>query len=127
MSVSSSPEVGRPELVTADRSSVVTLVSVAVSASMGFALVFLLARLLGAAGSGVALQAVAFFSITMSITRLGSDTTAMWLLPRLRQDDRGKIPVGLSVVLIPPIVVTSAVALGWVLAVYERRRRGQIG
>ena len=63
------------------------------------------------------LQAIAIFSIVMSVTRLGSDTTALWLLPRLRQEDVSKIPAGLAVVLIPPIVGASAVAIVWIVVV----------
>ena len=63
------------------------------------------------------LQAIAIFSIAMSVTRLGSDTTALWLLPRLRQEDVSKIPAGLAVVLIPPIVGASAVAIVWIVVV----------
>ena len=122
MSVSPPSEVGRPELVSAARSSVITLLGAAASAALGFALVAILARLLGAAGSGVVLQAIAIFSIAMSVTRLGSDTTAMWLLPRLRQENTSKLPAGLAAVLVPPVLVSSAVAIAWIVVVLGRQQ-----
>ena len=122
MSVSPPSEAGRPELCSAPRGSVITLVGAAASAALGFALVAILARSLGAAGSGVVLQAIAIFSIAMSVTRLGSDTTAMWLLPRLRQENVGKLPAGLAAVLAPPVVLASAVAIAWIVVVVGRER-----
>jgi O-antigen/teichoic acid export membrane protein len=98
----------------------ITLVSAAASAGLGFALVALFARLLGAAGSGVVLQAIAIFSIAMSVTRLGSDTTAMWLLPRLRQEDATKLPAGFAAVLGPPILASLLVAIAWAAVVVGR-------
>ncbi len=57
-----------------------------VSAAMGFVLSLVLARELGAEGSGVVLQSIAVFTIALSLARLGMDTTAVWILPRVRAE-----------------------------------------
>lgn len=57
-----------------------------VSAVMGLLLVVVLGRTLGTAGAGVVFQAIAAFTIAMSLARFGLDTTAVWLLPRLRTE-----------------------------------------
>ncbi|HYO39131.1 MAG TPA: polysaccharide biosynthesis C-terminal domain-containing protein [Nocardioidaceae bacterium] len=56
------------------------------STAMGFVLALVLARQLGAAGSGVVLQVIAAFMIGLSVARLGMDTTAVWIVPRLRTE-----------------------------------------
>jgi len=122
MTVGPPPVRGVDELGTAARSSVLTLFGATASAGLGFLLVVVMARLLGVADTGVALQAIAVFSIAMAVTRLGSDTTAMWLLPRLRNEDVERVPAGLAVVLTPPLVVAAAVAVAWSGAVYMREQ-----
>jgi len=72
------------ELRRAARGGALTAVASSVSAAMGFVLILVLARQLGAVGSGVVLQAIAAFTIGLSVARLGMDTTAVWLVPRLR-------------------------------------------
>jgi O-antigen/teichoic acid export membrane protein len=94
---------------------VVTLVGAAGSAVLGFVLSLLLARQLGATGAGVVLQAVAAFTITLSIARLGMDTTAVWLLPRLVTSEREKVRQALVAVLLPALVGPSLVAGAWYL------------
>lgn len=80
------PSVGasRRELA---RSGTLSFVGAAVSAVLGMVLIIVLGRTLGAGGSGVVLQAIAVFSIGLGLARLGMDSTALWLLPRLRDDE----------------------------------------
>jgi O-antigen/teichoic acid export membrane protein len=78
---------GAPELRSAARGGAATLAGSSVSAAMGFVLSLVLARSLGAVGSGVVLQSIAVFTIALSLARLGMDTTAVWILPRVRTDD----------------------------------------
>ncbi|AZI57356.1 flippase [Nakamurella antarctica] len=116
----------------------------AISAVMGFALTFVLARGLGEAGSGVVLQATAIFAITVSIGKLGMDSAAIWLMPRLLVDARSEIRsavnflfaisaaagilAGILISLVGPVVIgdsavesrelgSSLVALGWAVPV----------
>lgn len=63
----------------------------ATSAVMGFVLTVVLARTLGDAGSGVVLQAVAVFTIVLSLARAGMDSVAVWIMPRLRVDNPSRI------------------------------------
>lgn len=74
--------VGR-ELRGAARGGAVTFVGSFFSTAMGFVLALVLARQLGAAGSGLVLQMIAAFMIALSLTRLGMDTTGVWLIPRI--------------------------------------------
>jgi O-antigen/teichoic acid export membrane protein len=75
------------ELRGAARGGALTLVGSSFSTLMGFVLSLVLARQLGAAGSGVVLQTIAAFMICLSFGRLGMDTTAVWIVPRLRTED----------------------------------------
>lgn len=72
------------ELGRAARGGAATFAGAAVSAGLGFLFSFLVARALGTSGAGVVLQTVAVFTMTMSVAKLGLDTAAVWLLPRLR-------------------------------------------
>lgn len=85
------PEAGaaRRELA---RGGAMSFVGAAVSAVLGMVLIVVLGRMLGAAGAGVVLQAVAVFTIALGVARLGMDSTALWLLPRLRDDDPTLVP-----------------------------------
>ena len=88
---------------------------------LGFAFSVILARSLGATGAGVVLQAVAAFTIALSVARLGLDTTAVWLLPRLMSSERDKVRRALVSLLVPaflaPLVVTSTwFLLRWVFS-----------
>lgn len=83
------------------------------SAFLGFALSIVLARLLGPNGAGVVLQAVAAFTITLGVARLGMDTTAVWLLPRLMSSERELVRQALVGVLMPALVVPTLVTLAW--------------
>lgn len=115
---------GSGELGNAARGSVVTLVGAAASALLGFALSVLLARALGATGAGVVLQAVAAFTIALSVARLGLDTTAVWLLPRLAGSERHLLRPALVGLLLPAVVAPTLVAAGWYAA---RALSGDVG
>lgn len=74
--------------LSGDRSDVArggafSLVGAVTSAVMGFVLVVVLGRTLGTASSGVVLQGIAVFTITLAVARFGLDTSAVWILPRL--------------------------------------------
>lgn len=56
------------------------------SAVLGFVLTVVLSRSLGADGAGVVAQATGVFAITMALGKFGLDSTALYLLPRLRLD-----------------------------------------
>ncbi len=75
----------------------------AISAVMGFALTVILARVLGDAGSGVVLQAVAVFTIVLSFARAGMDSVAVWILPRLSAHN----PSGIRGTLLMMLLVTA--------------------
>lgn len=68
------------------RGGSLSLVGAVVSAAMGLVLVVVLGRLLGDAGTGIVLQAVAVFTIALAVARLGTDSAALWLLPRLADE-----------------------------------------
>lgn len=63
----------------------------AASAFLGFMLTVVLARVLGDAGSGIVLQAIAVFTIVLSFARGGMDSAAVWIMPRLRANDPAEI------------------------------------
>jgi len=63
----------------------------AASAFLGFVLTVVLARVLGDAGSGIVLQAIAVFTIVLSLARGGMDSAAVWIMPRLSADDPARI------------------------------------
>lgn len=70
----------------AARSSGLTFVGSLTSAVAGFALSLILARTLGTSGSGTVFQVISVFTIASAVAKLGLDTTAVWLLPRLAAD-----------------------------------------
>ena len=83
----------------------------AVSAVAGFALTFILARTLGASGSGVVLQMIAAFTIALGIARTGMDTTGVWLLPRLVTAEKSKIRGAATALLVPTLLVGIVMAI----------------
>jgi O-antigen/teichoic acid export membrane protein len=98
------------------RSGLASFVGSAISAAMGFALTLVLARTLGAAGSGIVLQAVAVFTIVLSFARFGMDSAAVWIMPRLAVDDPLAIRGALAVLAIPTLLASTCIALILVLA-----------
>ncbi|CUR55117.1 conserved membrane hypothetical protein [metagenome] len=101
------------ELGRAARGGAITLVGAGLSAVLGFALSFLMARALGADGVGVVWQAIAAFTIVMSLARLGLDTTAVWLLPQLMSLDRSQVRGAVVGLLVPAFVLPCLVTAGW--------------
>ncbi len=101
------------ELGRAARGGALTFVGAASSSALGFLFSLLLARLLGPADAGVVLQAVAIIAIGASIGRLGADTTAVWLLPRLRTESPGEVRPAVALLLLVACAGSVAVLLAW--------------
>lgn len=77
------------------RGGALSFIGSATSAVMGLVLIIVLGRTLGDAGSGVVLQAVGVFTIALAVARFGMDSAAIWILPRLLEDDRSAVrPTG---------------------------------
>lgn len=89
------------------RGSALSFVGSATSAVMGLILIIVLGRALGDAGSGIALQAIGTFTIALGVARFGMDSAAIWILPRLREDDRRLIrPTGVFLLVVSALVGT---------------------
>lgn len=73
------------------RSGLFTFAGASISGLMGLALTVALTRSLGDAGTGLVLQTIGIFTIALSIGRLGMDSSAVWILPRLAATDPSKI------------------------------------
>lgn len=83
------------------------------SALMGFVVVIVLGRTLGTDGAGYVLQGVAAFTIALGVARVGLDTTAVWILPRLSDDEASRRQVRPAVIwLLLPSLAFGAVAGG---------------
>jgi O-antigen/teichoic acid export membrane protein len=107
--------VGGNELGRAARGGAVTLAGSFCSAILGFAFSILLAREIGAHGAGVVLQAVASFIITMALVKLGLDTTAIWMLPRMVRGEPERVRMALTGLLVPAALVPLVVSVLWFL------------
>lgn len=116
-----------PELAQAARGGLATMVGAGASALLGFVLSIVLARALGSYGSGVVYQAIAVFMIALSLTRLGMDTTAVWLLPRLMSQDRHLVRPAVHGILVPALVAPSVVVLAWYVGAPWRADNDVIG
>ncbi|MQW74772.1 oligosaccharide flippase family protein [Nocardioides sp. dk4132] len=79
------------ELRSTARGGALSLAGSLFGTAMGFVLVLVLARQLGPSGSGLVLQAMGVFMICLSLARLGTDTTAVWLVPRLRHEQPDQV------------------------------------
>lgn len=113
-----SPAEARPagaatELGRAARGGAVTFVGAAASSVLGFVFSLLLARLLGPGDAGVVLQTIALFTIAVSVARLGMDTTAVWLLPRLRSTTPEQVPGAVTFLLTCSGLAGALLALAW--------------
>ncbi|WP_275403789.1 polysaccharide biosynthesis C-terminal domain-containing protein [Nocardioides jishulii] len=97
----------------AARGAAVVLVGSALSALLGFAFVIMLGRTLGVEGAGVVLQVVAIFTIALSIGSLGLDTTAIWLVPRLRLQEPDLVRPALATLLVIGLAWSCLLVLGW--------------
>lgn len=107
------PGTGGNELGRAARGGAVTFVGAAASAAAGFTFSLLLARLFGATDAGVVLQAVALLTIGASLARLGLDTTAVWLLPRLRAEEPALIRPAVALMLSTATLGSLVVMVVW--------------
>lgn len=94
------------------------MVSALGSAALGFAFSFAIGRGFGTTGSGVVLQTVAVFTIVLSATKVGLDTTALWLLPRLRSSAPDQLRPALMALLVPATAVSGLLVGVW-LALLE--------
>lgn len=104
---------GGTEIGRAARGGAVTFVGAAASSGFGFLFSLLLARLWGTSDAGVVLQTVALFTIGVSVARLGMDTTAVWLLPRLCVTDPARVRGVIVFLLTCTVVAGMLVALLW--------------
>lgn len=80
---------------------------------MGFLLALVLARALGPGGSGIVLQTIAAGMIGLAVARLGMDTTAVWILPRLRLSDVGAVRSACVGLLLGAGTAGAAGTAGW--------------
>ncbi|WP_407668076.1 oligosaccharide flippase family protein [Nocardioides jensenii] len=92
-----------------------TFAGVGISSALGFVLSVLLARTLGTTGAGVVFQATAAFWIALSLSRLGLDTTAVWLLPRMVSSSPHRVRPAVVGLLVPALVSSSILALCWLI------------
>lgn len=84
----------------AARSSGLSFAGSLISAVAGFGLSLVVARMLGPSGSGVVFQLISLFTIAGAVAKLGLDTAAVWLLPRLSDDARGEVRRAAAILLI---------------------------
>lgn len=73
------------------RAGLISFAGSVVGALLGFVLTLALARSFGSSGAGVVLQAIALFTIGLSVGRGGLDTAATWLVPRLLLSTPGQV------------------------------------
>lgn len=73
------------------RAGLISFSGSVVGALLGFVLTLVLARSFGSTGAGVVLQAIALFTIGLSVGRGGLDTAATWLVPRLMLSARDEL------------------------------------
>ncbi len=83
---------------------------------MGFALTFVLATRLGTSGSGVVLQTISMFMIGLSVARLGMDTAAVWMVPRLRKENPTAIRGACTDMIVSTFLAGAAVSGLWWLS-----------
>ncbi|WP_082716669.1 flippase [Microterricola viridarii] len=111
------PDLSAPDTRRLAREGTASLLGSAISATMGFALIVVLARTLGDAGAGVVLQTIAVFTIVLSLARAGMDSAAVWIMPRLASHNPAAIRGTLtSMLLITAVLSTVCGALTVALA-----------
>lgn len=86
------------------------------SAALGFLFTLLLARLFGPTDAGIVLQTMAFFAIAVSVARVGTDTTAVWLLPGLRARSPEQVPGAILFLLTCTLAAGTVGVVGWFTA-----------
>lgn len=90
-----SPTAAAPARSHLARSGALSFAGSATSAVMGLVLIVALGRSLGDVGAGVVLQAIAAFTIALGLARMGMDSAALWILPRLADGERNMVrPMG---------------------------------
>lgn len=82
------------------RGGIVGFVGAAASAVLGFVFTIVLSRALGTTGAGVVTQATGVFAIVMALAKVGLDSTAIYLMPRLSVDSPQEIRASLNLSLI---------------------------
>ena len=78
------------------RGGIVGFVGAAASAVLGFVFTIVLSRALGTTGAGVVTQATGVFAIVMALAKVGLDSTAIYLMPRLSVDSPQEIRASLN-------------------------------
>lgn len=95
------------------RGGSLSFIGSACSALLGFLLTIVITQLMGAEGAGVIFQATGVFAVVLAFAKVGLDSTAIYLLPRVRLDEVGRIrSTIMAFLLIAGVMsVTLAVAL----------------
>lgn len=101
------------------RDSGLSFAGAVVSGLAGFALSLALGRTLGPTGSGIVFQMISAFTIAGAVARFGLDTTAVWLLPKLRSDATGRVRRAVGILLLGSLAtgIVTALALWAVVPV----------
>jgi len=81
------------------------------SALLGFVLTVVITRLLGAEGAGVVFQATGVFAVVLAFAKVGLDSTAIYLLPRVRLDDPRRIRSTIMAFVLIALVASVALAV----------------
>lgn len=81
------------------------------SALLGFLLTVVITRLMGADGAGVVFQATGVFAVVLAFAKVGMDSTAVYLLPRVRLDDVGRIRSTIMAFVIIAVLVSTILAV----------------
>ena len=89
------------------RNGALGVMGAAGGAGLGFLLTFVVARVLGTAGSGAFFGSVALVTILTSLGALGADTGILWALPRNRTLDGGRSMRNTLRVALAPVALTS--------------------
>ncbi|QWW19171.1 oligosaccharide flippase family protein [Schaalia sp. 19OD2882] len=86
-------------------------VGAAGSAVLGFALTIMLTRMLGSQGAGVVMQATGVFALVVALSKVGMDSTVIYLLPRLVPSEPGEVRRTLTFMSLVAVSVSTAAAL----------------
>ncbi|WP_256838332.1 polysaccharide biosynthesis C-terminal domain-containing protein [Ornithinimicrobium faecis] len=113
--MTTTPRAANADIRAVARGGAFTLMGSVISAVTGLLFIILIARLLGTAGAGTVLQAIAAFTIAMSIAKMGLDTTAVWLLPRLLDEAPATVRAALVGIMGPSLVLGGALGAGLIL------------
>ncbi|MCW2502141.1 MAG: Membrane protein involved in the export of O-antigen and teichoic acid [Actinomycetia bacterium] len=116
--VATPAEVHAERLRGVAKSGGISLIGAVASSFLGFLLVVLVSRGLGASGAGAFSVAVAVSMTLTVVGRLGADTALVRNLPRMRELGRdADIPVAVRTSLVPVCLISTAFAAAlWILA-----------